>query len=171
MPKPAQWLGQAVLYSAFALVLGYFSVFPRFTHLEAGYGIIRISFSHAGETRVACRRFTQAELDQLAPNMRRILDCPRERVDQFLLVELDGKPVYQQMLPPLGIAGDGAATAYARIKVPAGTYHLRSRLRDSRSGEGFNWDRSEQVTIAPGQNFVIGFQPQTGGFRFLGASG
>lgn len=167
MASPARLLGQALAYAAFAAVVGYFSASPRYTHLESGMGVIRLSFSHAGERRQPCRRYSQEELEQLAPNMRRPLDCQRERVPLRIELELDGEVVYRDLLAPSGLAKDGASTAYRTVAVPAGSHHIAVRMSDSRRENGFDWQHEATVEIAPRQNFVIDFNARTGGFKFL----
>ncbi len=167
MASPARLLGQALAYAAFAAVVGYFSASPRYTHLEPGMGVIRLSFSHAGERRQPCRRYSQEELEQLAPNMRRPLDCQRERVPLRIELELDGEVVYRDLLAPSGLAKDGASTAYRTVAVPAGSHHIAVRMSDSRRENGFDWQHEATVEIAPRQNFVIDFNARTGGFKFL----
>ena len=167
MASPKRLAGQALAYAAFAAVVGYFSDSPSYTHLEPGMGLIRLSFSHAGERKQPCRRYSQEELEQLAPNMRRPLDCQRERVPLRIELELDGEVVYRDLLEPSGLAKDGASTAYRTVTVPAGSYRIAVRMSDSRREDGFDWQREATVEIAPRQNFVIDFNAKTGGFKFL----
>jgi hypothetical protein len=95
------------------------------------------------------------------------MDCPRERRPLLVELELDGEILYRDELPPSGLAGDGASTAYRKFPVAAGSHQLVARLRDSRREEGFDYVKSAEVTLAPQQNFVIDFRPEFGGFLFL----
>ncbi len=79
---------------------------------------------------------------------------------------LDDEPIYQESLPPTGLAGDGPSSAYVRFRVAAGAYTLIARLRDSDRDTGFDFTSVKQVVMAPGQNFVIDFRAETGGFIF-----
>jgi len=81
-------------------------------------------------------------------------------------LELDGKIIYQDALPPSGLSDDGASTAYRKFPVPAGAHHLVARLRDSRREDGFDYEKTVDVTLAPLQNLVIDFRPELGGFLF-----
>lgn len=158
---------QVILYSAFAVMLGYFSVSPTYTRINPDFGVIKLSFSHAGQPETECRRRTQAQLDELAPNMRRAMDCPRRRVPLLVELDLDGERIYRAFLPPSGLSGDGASTIYKGFPVPAGEYTVMVRLRDSRREEGFDWRMERMIRILPRQNLVIDFRAETGGFKIL----
>lgn len=159
--------GQVLTYMGAAVMLGYFSVSPTYTRLDPGTGVIKLSFSHAGEPETECRRLTQRQLDALAPNMRRPMDCPRRRVPLLVELELDGERIYRASLRPSGLAGDGASTVYQDFPVPAGRYEIAARLRDSRREQGFDWFMERTVEIGPGENLVIDFRANTGGFTIL----
>jgi hypothetical protein len=167
MIKVTRFIGQFIAYALFALVVGYFATQPAYTHLDPDKALIKLSFSHAGAHREECRQLTQEELNRLPPNMRRPMDCPRERRPLLVELELDGEILYRDELPPSGLAGDGASTAYRKFPLAAGSHQLVARLRDSRREEGFDYVKSAEVTLAPQQNFVIDFRPEFGGFLFL----
>lgn len=164
---PLRLAGQALAYGAFAALIGYFASSPAYTHVDPGAAEITLSFSHAGDRVAPCRRLTPEEIAALPPNMRRPTDCPRERVPVVVELLLDGELVYREALPPAGLAGDGASTAYERFVVAPGTRELLVRLRDSRREEGFDYRMMEMVELAPGQNLVIDFRAETGGFKLL----
>ena len=147
--------------------IGYFSVRPLYTYSDPEMAMIKLSFSHTGAHVRECRRFTQEELDALAPNMRRPTDCPRERVPLLVELELDGKVIYREQLQPDGLAKDGSATAYKGFTVTPGIHEIEIRMRDSRRTEGFDWRYEEQVDLSPRQNLAIDFRPGTGGFKIL----
>ena len=98
--------------------------------------------------------------------MRRTEVCPRERLPLLVQIELSGEMVYDEVLPPSGISGDGAAQAYSRITVEPGTYQIAARLRDSNRTEGFDFEASDEITMAPGEVLVIDFRSEFGGFIF-----
>jgi hypothetical protein len=160
-------MGQAIAYTLFAMVVGYFATQPAYTHLDPGKAQIKLSFGHAGEHTTACRRLTQEELNQMAPNMRRPLDCPRGRLPVLIELELDGELLYRAEVPPSGLAGDGVSTAYKTFAVDPGQHQLVARLRDSNRSEGFDYEKASGITLSPQQNFVIDFHPSRGGFLFL----
>ena len=162
-----QYIGQAIAYTLFAVVVGYFATQPAYTYSPADKAQIKLSFGHAGDPKTECRRLTQEELNQLAPNMRRPLDCPRGRLPVLIELELDGELLYSAALPPSGLAGDGVSTAYQRFTVDPGQHQLVARLRDSNRSEGFDYEKAAEITLSPQQNFVIDFHPSKGGFLFL----
>ena len=167
MPRVVAIAGQAVLYAAFAVILGYFSQRPAYQHLDPQMAVIKLSFSHAGEHREECRRLTPEEIARLAPNMRRPMDCKRERVPLLVEIILDGEPLLQESLPPGGLSKDVGSHVYRRFSVPPGSHTIIARLRDSRRTEGFDYEQTERIMLRPQQNFVIDFKPGTGGFTFL----
>ena len=79
MNKPLMYLGQGVAYATFAAVLGYFSTSPKYTHLPADSALVKLSFTHAGQRKGACRERTDEEMAKLPTNMRIRKECPRER--------------------------------------------------------------------------------------------
>ena len=95
------------------------------------------------------------------------MDCPRARVPLLVELLVDGEIVFQAFLPPSGLAGDGTSTAYQRFVVAPGRRLVTARLRDSRRREGFDYEHEETVELSAGQNLVIDFRADTGGFRFL----
>ena len=167
MTRVFQYTGQAVAYALFAAFIGYFANQPDYTHIEPGKAVIKLSFSHAGDHKEECRRLTQEELNAIAPNMRRLQECARERLPLLIELTLDGELLYRDQLPPSGLASDGASTAYKKFPVEAGTYRLTARLRTSRRSGGFDFEKTAEVTLAPAQNFVIDFRPEMGGLLFM----
>jgi hypothetical protein len=162
-----QIVGQGVLYGLFAAFVGYFATQPTYTYMDPGAAVITLSFSHAGETKTACRRLTPEEIAALPPNMRRPMDCPRGRVPLLVELLVDGEMVYRASLPPSGLAGDGASTAFEQFTIAPGTHLVNVRLRDSRREQGFDYETEENVEFVPGQHFVIDFRADTGGFVIL----
>jgi len=167
MTRVLQYLGQAFAYALFAAFVGYFATQPAYTHTDPGNALIKLSFSHAGDHREECRKLTQEELNAIAPNMRRLQECSRERLPLLIELQLDGELLYRDELPPSGLAHDGASTAYKKFTVEAGTYRLTARLRTSRRSEGYDFEKTADVTLEPAQNFVIDFRPEMGGFLFM----
>ncbi len=48
-----------------------------------------------------------------------------------------------------------------------GRHLVTARLRDSRRQEGFDYEHEQSVELSAGQNLVIDFRADTGGFRLL----
>jgi hypothetical protein len=165
--KLVQLVGQAIAYALFAVAIGYFATRPAYTHLDPDKALIKLSFSHAGQRKGECRRLTPEELAELAPNMRRPLDCPRERLPLRVELLLDGETVFQGELPPSGLAGDGASTVYRKFPVAPGQHRLTARLRDTARAEGFDYESEQDIVLEPRQVFVVDFKSALGGFIFL----
>jgi hypothetical protein len=151
----------------FMLGIGYLSVFPAYRHLGPDKAMIKLAFSHPGEHREECRRQTAEELSRLPTNRRQVGNCKRERVPVALELMLDGRQVFSGIQQPTGLWKDGPSHVYQRFPVPAGKHALSARLRDSRRGDGgFDYAAEREIELQAGQNFVIGFRPEAGGFTF-----
>ena len=161
-----KWVLRAMAFAVFMALVGFFSVSPTYTHMNPENSLIKLAFSHAAQPIEECRQLTQEELNQMAPNMRRPTQCPRERVPMMVEVYLDDELLYRGEHQPTGLWKDGPATVYQRFVVPPGRYRLHARLRDSRRAQGFDYEHSEEIELAPQQNFVIGFRPAIDGFTF-----
>ena len=168
--KPLQLLGQALAWAAFAAVIGYFSASPPYRALGPDRALVKLSLSHAGERRQACRERTPEELAKLAPNMRAKLDCPRERSDVRVELEMDGQAIASVTARPGGFQRDLPATIYRRIDVPAGAHTFTARLADDAGGE-FRHRAEKRVVLAPGGVLVVDFAASRGGFVFLHREG
>jgi hypothetical protein len=165
--NPLKIVAQIVAYGLFAAVVGYFSVSPAYDYMDEGRALIKLNFSHPGQRRVECRRLSPQEIAQLPPNMRKPLDCPRERLPVLVEIELDGKPLFRDTLRPAGIAKDGASSVYRRFVVASGPHRLVARLSDSAREQGFDYEHEAAIELAPGQNFVVDFRARSGGFLFM----
>ncbi|MGH6952991.1 MAG: hypothetical protein ACREGL_02345 [Alphaproteobacteria bacterium] len=166
MTKLLRYAGQAGVYLLVAVAFGYLSDSPSYTHFPPDQALITLSFSHGGKPAGPCRRLSADEIAKLPPNMRRPMDCPRERLPVRVELALDGAVLYRRVLAPSGLWGDGPARAYARFRVAPGPHRLGARLADSARTEGFDYAREGEITLAPRQNFVVDFRAETGGFLF-----
>jgi hypothetical protein len=158
---------QVPAYAAFAAFVGYFSSAPPYRHLDPGMAVVKLSFIHAGERKLACHERTPEELAKLAPNMRAKLDCPRARSDVKVELEMDGKVIYRIEARPSGLRDDMPSSVYRRLEVPAGRHTVRARLADTATGE-FRHEGQASVDLAPGRVLVIDFVASRGGFEFRG---
>lgn len=164
MPGPVRLIGQIMLYGLFAAIIGILSNAPSHTHFPPDKALIKLSFSHPAKRKGECRRLTGEEIARLAPNMRQPLDCPRERLPVVVELVLDGALLHRESLPPTGLWNDGASSIYRRFPVAAGRHRLLVRLRDSARATGYDYQRSADIDLAPGRNFVIDFRAEAGGF-------
>jgi hypothetical protein len=162
MLKPAAAIaGQVVLYGAFAAVIGYFATDPVYRQIPDDIALIKVSFSHLGERE--CRKRSPEELEKMPRNMRAPLECPRERSDIKIEIDLDDKPLLKHTLHPTGLYKDGISTMYKRFEVKAGEYKLAVRMQDNLAQEGWRFVKEEKVTLKPAQVLVIDFNPDKGG--------
>jgi len=164
--RPLALILQAVLYAAFAAVIGVFSSMPTYRQLDEDQALLKISFSQPGQLRSECRRRSREELQRMAPNMRQEMDCPRERSPLAVELSLDGAVLARESVLPAGIARDGPSTYYARFPVPAGDHRISVRIDDSVRVPGFSHAREETVRFEPGYVFVVDFDPARGGILF-----
>jgi hypothetical protein len=163
LPRPVRYVLQAVLYAAFAVVVGYFSTSPPYRLLGDDEALLRLSILHPGKPKGDCRQRTPEELAKMSPQMRTPLDCPRERSPVVVRVELDGKPVIDASFAPAGLRRDGASAGYRRMPIPAGRHTVRVRLDDDVRSSTFAYERTAELDVKPGQIVLIDFNPAQGG--------
>ncbi len=160
--KPIRYLLQTFNYTLFMSMIWYFATAPSFRVLDDNQAVITMAFSHAGELREACRRLSQEELNKLAPNMRKIEDCPRERSPITIEMKLDGELLYDETLQPPGLFGDGGIDVYFNRKIPAGEHQFEIKMDDSVRKEGFNHHFEQTVFIEPLHILLVEFDSDEG---------
>lgn len=158
------WLAQAVLYGAFASVLGLFSAWPGYRYSEPGLAQIKLSLSHPSKRVEACHKRTREELAKLPPNMRAKMDCSRERWPLVIELTLDGQVVFAGSATAAGLRHDGASSFYEKFRVPIGTHTLAVRLNDAGPESDYTFALTETVELTTAQNLVIGFREGGSGF-------
>ena len=158
--------GQFVVIAALFAGVAWLSDRPVYRQIPADSGIMMLTFVHGADRKGECRRLTPEEIARLAPNMRRVQDCPRVRRSIYVELDIDGRKIYQANLPPSGIAGDGPSRVYQRFVLPAGKYNVAVRMRDTSRADGFDHERHGIVEFAPSQMFVIDYRPESGEFIF-----
>jgi hypothetical protein len=166
MPDLLRYAGQAVVYALFAGFIGYFGSHPVIRQIPEDHAQIKLSFTHGAARKVACRRLSSEEIAKLPPKERRPNTCARERADIRVQLMIDGEIVYDAVLEPIGLSGDGPAHAYRKFPVPAGEHTIEARLRDSPRIEGFDYETKMTVDLVPLQNLAIDFKADGGGFTF-----
>jgi len=164
MSNGLRYAGQAAVYVLFCAGLAYFSDAPAYRHMDPGAAVIKLSLTHAGKPVSECRRRTPEELAALPPNMRVAEECPRERSPLHVQLAVDGVLRVDAVREPTGLHGDGAATVYHRLTVPAGRHELVARMSDSVRVEGFSHERRADVNLEPRQVLVVDFDTEQGGF-------
>jgi coenzyme F420-reducing hydrogenase delta subunit len=160
------WPLQAVAYTCFWVVAAGFSAWPVVKLLEPGEAMVSLSIVHSGQRIQPCRSFTQEELDELPPNMRRPTDCPREKHPLRVEFKANDMVLYSRVIQPTGIWSDGSAPVYARFPLPAGNHLLQISMSDSGKSEQFDYVSTEQIKLEPEQHLVVRFDSQEAEFIF-----
>lgn len=162
----ARYTGQAVAYAVVAALIGIFASWPRLPGWTTDAAQLKLSFVHGAQRREECRRLTSEEIARLPANQKRPSTCGRERVPIRVQLLLDGRTIYDAVLQPTGLAGDGPAQVYQRFQVQAGRHEIVARLRDSPRPEGFDHESTTVVDLAPLQSLAIDFKGEYGAFVF-----
>jgi len=160
------YAGQAVVYAAIAVFIGYFASRPIYHQFPEGKAQIKLSFAHGAARAKACRRLSSEEIAALPAKERRPNTCARERVPIFVQLLVDEMLLYEDNLEPTGLAGDGPARAYRKFTVEAGAHVITARMRDSRGEGPFDYETRREVNLRAGQNLAIDFKADAGGFVF-----
>ena len=163
---PLRWSGQALAYALLAAMIGFLATRPAYTYLPEEHALLKLSFSHAGQPLKPCRRYSHEEMLNTPFSERRATSCERGRWPVYVEFDVDGRPMYRGRHDPAGLWDDGPSSVYARFELPAGRHRIDARLRDDGSTSGFNYQSSATVDLKPGQNFVVDFRAQEGGFVF-----
>jgi hypothetical protein len=160
--KPLRYLLQAINYTVFMALIWYFASAPSIRLLEHDEAMITIAFAHAGDLRQPCHKLSSEELANLAPNMRKLEDCPRARSPVIIEALLDGETLYSKTLLPSGLYSDGGVDVYFSGKVTAGSHRFEIAMNDSVRQQGFNHSFNQQITISPAQIVLIDFDTEKG---------
>ncbi len=151
-------------YSLFMGVVWYFSLYPAYHQLDENQAMITFTLGHVGKHVQECRRMTQEELLKLAPNMRKPMDCTRERSPITMELQMDGKVIYNKIAPPLGLFKDQGIDIYQNIKVPAGKHHLLVWINDDVKVKGPTYRLEQDISLKPEQHMIIEFNSSAGKF-------
>ncbi len=161
MTSPSRILGQALFYAAFAGLLASLADGPAWQHLPPGQAEIKLSMSVVGDRIRPCRRFSPEELAQLAPNMRRPSDCPRERLPVAVELLIDGEVLYSETHAAAGLWKDGPSRIYRRFAVASGSHVVTVRVRTSNREVGHDLELTREVSLAEAENLVVDFRQRT----------
>lgn len=164
MADIARILGQLVVYALIILTIGYFSSHPLYVQFPSDKAQIKLSFAHGAARKEKCRRLTSKEIAKLPPNKRRPNTCARERVPVTIQLLLDDKIIYDDVLQPIGIARDGPSQVYTKFTVEPGPHVVTARLKDTLRQDGFDYEKTFKIDLAPLQNLAIDFKADKGGF-------
>lgn len=153
--KVRSWPGIIAAFAVFATVVGYFSESPDLRLRGAGEALVKLSISHQGELRYECRERSAEEMADMPANMRRPLDCPRERWPLQVSLHMDEMTLFDAEVQPTGLAKDGTAYVYRRLPVPAGEHTLTLSVLDSQAPGAEADRRTKTLELTPGQILVV----------------
>jgi len=159
MKKLGKIAGQIIFFGVIAALIAYFSTSPSYRSFADNNALIKLSFAHGGKPTGECRRLSRAELQKLAPNMRKSISCPRERLPLFVKMEIDGNLRLENSFAPTGLSGDGPSNVYARFVVPAGRHLLVLGMRDSKRADGFDIACASLSIWRQGKTWPSSFAP------------
>ena len=165
MNKVFRYIFQVLAFIAFGFGVGYFSASPQYQYASAEAAVIKLSLSHATDRVKPCVLLTPEEVAALAPNMRRLERCERERLPLTIELDVDGELILSLQALPTGLWGDGPASVYHRFDMPPGQYRLSARLRDTDRAEGWDYTYTQDVNLVAGRYLTITVKPETGGFK------
>jgi len=166
MSSLVRYVGQPLFYFLFAAAIGGFASWPAYHQVPENTAQIKLSFNHGGARLEDCHKLTSEELAKLPTNKRKPSNCSRERQPIVVQLMIDGTPLYEAILKPSGLSGDGQAQTYKKFIVPAGEHVILAQLRDSKRTEGFDYESRFETKLAPWQNLAIDFKAEQGGFLF-----
>jgi hypothetical protein len=157
---------QVLLYAAFAAFVGYLSVAPAYRYADPEDAVIKLSLSHAADRIEECVKLTPQQINERAMKGEPINECERARLPLAVELDVDGTTVLSLDAIPSGLWHDGPASVYEQLAVDAGVHTISVRLRDSAREAGWDYEYSDEVSLAPGRYFTITFRAENGGFEF-----
>ena len=164
MNKIIRYPLQALNYTVFMSMIWYFSIYPPYHQLEEDQAMITFTMSHVGKHVTECKKIPYEELMKLPPNMRKPMDCPRERSPVIMELQMDDEVIYSHIAQPVGLYKDQGIDVYKNIRVSVGNYHLKAWVNDDVNVEGPIYEHEQDITLRPEQHLVIQFESRLGGF-------
>jgi hypothetical protein len=162
--KPLRLIFQVINYSVFMGIVGYLSILPSHRHLEENQAVVTLAFGHAGQRVSECVRLTPEQLAEMAPNMRKPAECPRERSPLTVELRLDDAVLAREVIEAPGLYNDQSVDVYRNFEVPAGSHRLSIEMNDDVNVDGPTWQHRQTVSLRPAQRVVVAFEPERGGF-------
>jgi hypothetical protein len=111
--------------------------------------------AHLTERVEPCVQLSPEEIAALPPNMRAPEQCARARVHAVVQLLVDGEPLLDTTVRPVGLARGGRAYLQANWGLPAGDYILELRLRDTPRDEGFDTVQHFPLSLAAGESVLL----------------
>jgi len=164
MNKIIRYPLQIFNYAVFMALVWYFSIYPPSRQLTENQAMITFTMSHVGKHVTECKKTSYEDLMKLPPNMRKPMDCPRERSPVIMELQLDDEVIYSYTAQPVGLYKDQGIDVYEDIKVSSGKHHLKVWINDDVKVEGPIYKYEQDIDIQPEQHLVIQFESKINGF-------
>ena len=155
---------QVVNYTVFMAMVWYFSFSPPYRQLAEEDAVVTLAFGHAANRVSECTVLSQEELEKLPPNMRKPMDCPRERSPVTIELRVNGELASRDVLEAPGLYQDQSVDVYRNVEVPKGQHHLSVWMNDDVNVVGPTYEFETTVTLQPAQRLVVSFDPNKNGF-------
>ena len=123
-----------------------------------------LAFGHTAKRVSECKSLTSSEVAQLAPNMRAMVDCPRERSPLTVEVSLDERLASRLEIESPGLYNDQSIDVYREIITRAGDHRLTIRMNDDVNVNGPTHVFDEVIHLQPTQRMVVSFDARRDGF-------
>jgi len=162
--KLSSVLLQALNYTVFMAMVWYFSFSPSYRQLAEDKAVVTLAFGHAAKRISECTVLTQEALEKLAPNMRKPMDCPRERSPVTVELRLNSELEIQDVYQSPGLYQDQSVDVYHNIKVQQGEYRLSVWMNDNVNVDGPTYQFEQTVRLRPAQRLVVTFDAEKDGF-------
>ncbi len=153
-----KYLGQALFYALFFIPLAYFTQQPLHRHLDDDMAVLKVAVRHAGKVIGECTPINGGDAANRPSNLQKVEICPRERSPLQLELILDGETMYRATVPASGLHSDGTSSMYQRFSIPAGTYHLKLKMNDDVTTQGYPWQLEQDIELQPAQVMVASFK-------------
>ena len=94
MKRTLRLAGQFLVIVALFAGVAWLSDQPVYRKIPEGSAMMMLTFVHGADRKGECRRLSPQEIAKLAPNMRRVQDCPRVRRSLYVELDIDGRRAY-----------------------------------------------------------------------------
>jgi hypothetical protein len=159
----AAWLKQAIFYAIVVAAIGYFASGPAYHPIKPDQAELKLVVRYSGKLLGECHRLDSAELEELAPNMRAPMVCPREKSPLLVEVSVDGDVIFERQVEPAGLQNDGVLALYKTFVFNAGPADLRVRIKEDMREQQFTQTLERAVEFDPDRILVVEFNDD--GFR------
>ncbi len=155
---------QILNYTLFMVLVWYLSIKPPYRQLGEDQAVVTLAFGHTGKLVEECRKMSQEELLKLPPNMRKPMECPRERSPITVELSIDGESMIREVHEAPGLYNDQGIDVYRSIKVPAGHHGLTVWMIDDVHTQAPIYQLSQSIDLKPSQHLVVDFDAAAGVF-------